>query len=277
MAHIPGSTVKNDYRLAENYAANSGFLKHAGRHVELCAYDDGEGGVDPECELRVALARMRDAGHESAVVKLRETKAGIGIIALKGKTDLQIHDELYEKFDWALVAHAGKMGAFIVQSHVVMEHEYRMVVVSGYLVGGAGCIEEFTPLDNGGFHFDTRTRRSRGSFGSKCSVIDSHPEIVKQYLKASPQIIKDLREAEYGTGADVPHGPETFVLDLCLVNGNVAVVEVNPARNFGLYAMNYQGIMVAMRWVANRHIHGDGPTQIVTSPKPYSTAKKMRP
>ncbi|MFK4705970.1 hypothetical protein ABIC83_002809 [Roseateles asaccharophilus] len=278
VTYAPGALLpsRHDANAADAYSTNAGFLKHAGRHVEMCAYDDGEGDVEPDREIRTVLSRMRDAGHKEAVVKLRETKAGIATITLQGRSDKQIGAELLEQFEWSLIGKAGQENAFMVQARVPMEFEYRLVVVDGKLAAGAGCIEEFTPLDRTGDSldlYDTRVRRQRGAFGQRASEVEDRPDVVKRYLDKAGRIVDDIQWMRASDAA----GPSTFILDLCMVDGEVRVVELNAARNFGLYAMNYEAVKTQMELAAIRHLREASVTKTVT-PMPASNAtRRARP
>lgn len=57
-----------------------------------------------------------------------------------------------------------------------MRYEYRMQVIGGEPVCGAGCIERFTPADNRGNRYDPRMEETRNS-----GRIESHPDIARLY------------------------------------------------------------------------------------------------
>jgi hypothetical protein len=202
--------------------------------------------------LEVLKAR-RDAGQAEVFVKIAATKRGFARVPLSGLSDRELNQALLARFDWTLIEIAGRKDALLVQDCVTMTHEYRVFVVDGQAVAGAGCIEEFSPLHNRGDKFDMRTREVRMSEDGPSQVAE-RPDIVSRYVSAAPRIIDDL----------ISGNPDmrTFVVDLCLINDKVAVVEVNPSRNSGLYALNWAAVFEAQMAVARRalgaHVGSNG-------------------
>lgn len=238
---MPG---RDDMAAADAYFHNPGFWEHSHRHMAFASYDDGEGDVPAGSDLLDILMERRDAGNAFAMVKVAATKRGIARIALGGQSKAQLHQQLVDAFEWTLVELAGRKDALLVQDFVAMKHEYRVFVVDGAPVAGAGCIEEFTPMDNTGAAFDERTREIRISEDGSGRQVEARPDIVARYRKALPGIVQDL----------IKGNPRmrTFVLDLCMVGDQVAVVEVNGARNAGLYAMKYDAVFAAKVAAAQR-------------------------
>ncbi|MET1154190.1 ATP-grasp domain-containing protein [Arthrobacter sp.] len=106
-----------------------------------------------------------------------------------------------------------------------MEYKYRVFVVEQRAVSGAGCIEEFTPLDNTGYAFDYKLRRNR----SERSEVELAPEIAG--------ILKGYaRRAIEAPAKEVP-ALEDYVIDVALgADGEPLIVELNSLLNSGLYA-----------------------------------------
>lgn len=243
-----------EFRAAEAYAMNNGFAAHAGRRLALAGFDDGD-GLEGD-NLADVLQRWRDEGHASAVVKTTQTKKGLAHIELEGRSDRQIEQALMDTFEYTLINLAGKPDQFMVQERVDMTHEYRVFVVDGVAVAGAGCLEECTPLDNAGDAFDLRTREARGTLGTKPTEAGEHADVVARYREALPKIIDDLQAGNPKLG--------TFVVDLCMVGDQVAVVELNPARCAGFYALDVDRLLEALVMSA------------ATAPSP-STQVRMKP
>lgn len=71
-------------------------------------------------------------------------------------------ETIFDALDWAPVRHEDTEGAFLFSPHVEMRHEYRLFLVDGEPVTGAGNIEEYTPLQADAdrpFHPGTRRHR----------------------------------------------------------------------------------------------------------------------
>lgn len=227
---------RDDMASADAYFHNPGFWGHAHRHMAFASYDDGEGDVPAESNVLNVLLERRDAGESFAFLKVAGTKRG----------EAQLRQQLVNRFEWTLIELAGRKDALLVQDCVEMKHEYRIFVVDGVPVAGAGCIEEFTPLNNDGNAFDSRTRENRMSPDGIGREVVARPDVVARYKAAAPGIVKDL----------IKGNPRmrTFVLDLCHIGDQVAVVEVNGARNAGLYAMKYDVVFDAKEATARRQL-----------------------
>lgn len=228
---------RSDQLAAEAYASNAGFWKHAGRQMILATYNDHESDVPADVDLMEVIKHRRDAGQNSVIVKVNEGKAGIARVNIAGRSDTELHDDLMEIFDWTLIRMGGIEGGFLVQDDVVMEHEYRVFVVDGQPVSGAGCLFEHTPLNNLQNGFDLQTRRIRPNGESEPEPITNCPGVIERYRQALPQIIEDLMRGDARL--------QDFVVDLCLIDDEVRVVEVNPSRNAGLYALDVGALINA--------------------------------
>lgn len=147
---------------------------------------------------------------------------------------------------WAgydLALFEGKPDAVLVQQRVRMRYEYRVQVIGGEPVCGAGCIERFTPADNRGNRYDPRMEETRNS-----GRIESHPDIARLYEAFA-------HEAAHAIRGEV-EGP--YVMDLYLDDaGQPHVIELNPQSNSGLYALDMDALLTAIR---------DNPEQFMPDP-----------
>lgn len=130
---------------------------------------------------------------------------------------------------WDAVHLDGRGRAYLAQGRVRMGFEYRLFVVDGEIVTGAGCVEEYTPLHAPEFgRFDDRVRERRGYLGEAAT-----PEVVHK-----PAIVSDLIEF----GSRICQNPlmrgRDLVLDVALnlERGTPVLVECNELSNAGLYA-----------------------------------------
>lgn len=144
-------------------------------------------------------------------------------------------DELFkhipEDIGWASVHLEGSDNAIHISEVAKIRAEYRMVVLDGKIVTGAGCIESATPLDNNGNAFDNRVEniRNEGEF------IELSSSELNQYKCYAEEVIRDIQEER----PDV----ESFILDIGYINGKTGVIEINPLHRFGLYAMNSEALI----------------------------------
>ncbi len=187
----------------------------------------------PECpdELFSALRWVHTHGASDAVVKLGTRKGGVSQVRLSSSLD-EIRAQVYsdEVLAWSATPDAAPANGFLVQEWVPMEYEYRVFIVDGTPVTGAGCVEEFTPLDRrDGEAFDTRVRRVRGNgvAGVSDTEVVSDPHLVAEYQCFARAVAIEL-----------PKGHRTVVMDVATDarNGNAMVVEFNTLPNSGLYA-----------------------------------------
>ena len=224
------------------------------RHPLVTAYSGREitfvtAFADPAIDqesLVDACIRYAAAGHTHIVVKDSGTKKGIWripVVADPVEMDNQLirHDGI----GWAQVVSEGRKDAFVVSEVIPMTNEYRVFVIDGVAVSGAGCIEEFTPLDNLGADFDPQMRAHRGNgiAADDDSPVRSDPALRDRYLDFINEHLIGLAPED-----------ATVVIDLALNTDTdeIVVIEANSVSNAGLYASNPQAIFDALVATANR-------------------------
>lgn len=152
---------------------------------------------------------------------------------------------------WAgydLALFEGEPDAALVQQRVRMRYEYRVQVIGGEPVCGAGCVERHTPADNTGERYNPRMEETRND-----GRIESHPDIARLYEAFA-------LEAAHAIRGEV-EGP--YVMDLYLDDaGQPHVIELNPQSNSGLYALDMDALLTAI---------GDNPAQFMPDPKRTAT------
>lgn len=227
---------------ADRYWDIPAFAGLSGRRWELAGYfpDDQN-----EPELLGVLQGMFDDGVRRFVVKGTEPKTLLVKFTLTVRpTDLigrgtEIPAELTNS-----VQHLeGRSGVFLVQEHIPMTHEYRVFMAGPKPASGAGCIEDFTPLDAQGAAFDPRFEIERGS-----------GEIVRRQWMVT-EMETFARSAGALLHGQAPDLGAAWVMDLAMNarTGEIVVIELNPARNAGLYASSPSAWMGAVReYVADR-------------------------
>jgi hypothetical protein len=194
---------------------------HGGRGMLL-----GSLGGDPAADIITWLAkRHRDHGIKRGIVKTTATKTGIWSIELDSDPAV-VAERLMDAMDWTYIRLEELPGAVFAQDELEVQYEYRIFVVDGEVISGAGCIEEFTPLDcRPRWVFDTRVRRVRGHLNQgEPSPVEYDPVLVGRLLK-------------FGQGVAKEHGG-TVVIDVALdaVADEPVVIELNNISNSGLYA-----------------------------------------
>lgn len=131
----------------------------------------------------------------------------------------------------------GRSRVFLVQEHISMVDEYRFFMAGNRPASGAGCIEHFTPLDARGTAFDGRTEGKRGS-----GMVAENTATVDRLRAFAADAGRVLYEQAPELGA-------AWVMDLAInqATDEVVLIELNPARNAGLYASCPSAWMGAVR------------------------------
>ena len=217
----------------DRYHQFEAFTRNAGRPL-ITAGHDLEGAPGPE--LFDAIRDIAAQGFEKVVVKVTKAKRGFSVIDVRPDIrDDELTDVFHEDMEWALVREGGRAGAFLVQGFVPMRFEYRMFVVDGVVVTGAGCIEEHTPGNNRGVAFDTQVREHR-----ICkSPVEDRPELVSKLLTFAQKVADEWT-------AERPD-LRTTVIDVALGSDDEPlVVEFNGLLNSGLYSSDPRLVAAAL-------------------------------
>lgn len=211
--------------LATSYARLAPFRAHSGRRVDLVSVG---GGWDESEEVGVAvqqkLREYRDAGVTDAAIKSVSPKRFPLTVFPIAEGENPLPPFVEDSISECAFQLMGRPEAFILQSRINVQYEYRMFVVDGVPVTGAGNIEEFTPLDSTGAAFDHRMRQFRGPR----SEVQEQRERLERYRSFSSYVA-----AEFAT-----EGLVTYVLDVATDGdtGEPIIVELNGLLNSGLFA-----------------------------------------
>lgn len=195
------------------------------------------------------MADLAELGFAHAVLKNSQSKSGIWRlpVSIDPEVNRRVINDTETGLGWTTVRLSGVPEMLLVQAWVPLEHEYRVFVVDGVPVSGAGCIEEFTPLDSlSGVPFDVRTRRLRGHLGTgEPSPIETVPGLSSRY-ELFVRMALELSDEPWARG--------TFVVDLAVRadTQEIVVVEVNELSNSGLYASDPYLVASAIATAADR-------------------------
>ncbi|GAA4034545.1 hypothetical protein GCM10023063_18290 [Arthrobacter methylotrophus] len=209
-------------RHAADYYRYEAFLARAGRRFAVCGFGlEGQGA-----ELGDVLAGWAAEGRRRAFLKSVQIKQFAFPVDLPEGFDPADGSRLvYDALNYGAMYLEGARESIIAQEFVTMEYEYRVFVVSNTVATAAGCIEEFTPLDNNGYLFDNQLRRHRQAK----SPVEAEPAIAG--------ILTDFaRNAVDALALEVPALTD-YVIDVALgPGGKPLIVELNSLLNAGLYA-----------------------------------------
>jgi hypothetical protein len=227
------SQYLGDGRLAHSYVQSQTFLLNAGREIMLCGRRE-EADDRVELDIFEALADSYRKGTRQVFIKVNLQKYAVFRFAIPSDNPRDIEEKLTTEnpdFGLVLVHLAGRDRMFMVQELVPMAYEYRVIVVDHEPVSGAGCVEAHTPLDNeGAWDPKMEAVRSNGD-------IEARPDIAARYAAFAQEFVQDYC-------LERPRGGN-YTLDLAISNGRVVVVELNPMRNYGLYAMDFDAVLRA--------------------------------
>lgn len=236
----PSHHGEPDNGSADKYWDIPAFKELSGRSWTLAGfYPDDQN----EPELLQVIQSMFDDGVRRFVIKGTASKTMLEKFTLTVRpTSLYGHDcEIPSEVTDGVMHREGDSKVFLVQEYIPMVHEYRFFMAGNQPASGAGCIEHFTPLDSKDAAFDGRTEGKRGS-----GAVAEYQDVVDRLLAFARQAGALLHQQAPDLGA-------AWVMDLAINEDTdeIVVIELNPARNAGLYASNPGSWMGAVRdWIA---------------------------
>lgn len=219
-------------RLAAAYYRYEAFLSRAGRRLTVCGFGLEGSGV----ELGEVLAGWSAEGNRQAFLKSVQIKQfAFPVDLAEGFGPAGGSRLVYDALNYGAMYLEGQQESIIAQEFVTMEYEYRVFVVGNTVITAAGCIEEFTPLDNRGEAFDPQLRRQRQD---KTPVASQPP--------MAAFLIEFARDAVEALAREVPQLTD-YVIDVALgPEGTPLIVELNSLLNAGLYASQPARVTEAM-------------------------------
>lgn len=221
-----------DGALANNYSESEVFRAHAGRAMALCGVREYPED-DVTLDLYDCLVQFAAAGRRELVVKVNRPKYALYRLSLPSDDMVAIQRAVgaQDELAWAMVHLAGLNNTFIVQERVPMAFEYRVIVVNHVPVAGAGCVEAFTPLDNEA-RWDPKVEQVRSS-----GQVEYRPDVAEAYAQYAAAFAKAYR--------DERPPAKHYTLDLAMSADGIVAIELNPLRNYGLYALDFDAVLQA--------------------------------
>lgn len=222
-----------DGLLAHDYVHSQVFRANAGREILLCGRrEEADDPVD--LDIFDALAAAYARGARRMLIKVNLPKYAVFRFVIQSADPRDIEEQLTSEnpdFGMALVHLAGRNNMFMVQDFIPMAYEYRVIVFDHEAVAGAGCVETYTPLDNDAV-WDPKVEEVRGS-----GEIEVLHDLATRYATFAREFVQDYNLERPNAG--------NYTLDLAISEGGVVVIELNPLRNYGLYAMNFDAVLRA--------------------------------
>ena len=129
----------------------------------------------------------------------------------------------------------GDLNSLLIQEKITMQNETRFFVIDHKVICGAACIETHTPLNNeGGTRLDPIFERDRNQ-----GNISRSPYLRDKLLQTADDIAKQIALEEPRLTA--------YSLDLAVTfDGQPLFIELNPASNSGLYAIDTHQLVKAI-------------------------------
>ena len=228
LAHCQTPDQVADSSLAARYRLNPVVRGLMHRPSETCS-------IEPP-DVRAAFARLVDRGVTSFFVKYAVREKALPNLPLDGTDPDALSEQVSDWLDgnWESMRAEGVPDALLVQKRVRMEYEYRVFIIGDEPVCGAGNIGVLTPVDNEA-RFDPKMQWTRADMDR--STVERRPDLAERYREAAVRFGRALAGNGYGA----------YVLDLCLIDGEVSIVELNGMMNAGLFALDMDALTRAMR------------------------------
>ncbi|AOG03043.1 hypothetical protein [Bosea sp. RAC05] len=156
-------------------------------------------------------------------------------------SDRGIQKAFFQAFDANLMDCEERETCFLIQERVPMIHEYRICVVGGEPVAGAGTIEWLSPIfrrdTDGAFHTLVEGKRSDRQ-------VRDMPSLIGRYVSEARRLCASLR-AEWGKGAH-PFTNCTMDFAINADTQEVCLIETDALDNSGLYALDFAQVAAAI-------------------------------
>lgn len=236
---------------ADSYARSQWFNCHAGRDVLLAGYfplaAEEHNRLPAVGEKRVEEVMAMFASYGYAEVMVKTVRAKKGLWRVPASTDPAVNRAvLLRRLGWSLIGVEGSADTLLVQQIVPMRFEYRVFVVDGHPVTGAGCIEEHTPLyADPATSFSPLVREHRrytvpGS-EDEAELLATADPTPTEPLQARPDVVERLvayaGEVAAEIAADGSPWGRGYVIDVALDDEDTPLlIEANGLTNAGLYA-----------------------------------------
>lgn len=237
--------VGGSYGRGQHYWASPTLMKALNRPAVVST-----GNMDGERGFAAATRQVLAQGAEGVIAKIvfQGKYQNPETLRLRREPDGSISDDAiwkayYEAFEVNLMDCDGRENCFLVQARVPMAMEYRIVVVGGSPVAGAGVIPWLSPIfhDPASGAFDPLV-----SEAPKGSPLETRPDVVDRYRQAAWDLCAELAANGEATFENVTMD---FAIDRS--RDEVVLIETNPLDNFGLYAMGFDRVMEAIVDVAS--------------------------
>lgn len=229
-----GEVLNADIRRPADYPLETGNAHHYANSLAVRALMHRETLLTPVNAEKVEQAVRTIASHGcGVVVKYVLREKTLPVARLTPEEALSFDAGMW--FEWEDVRFEDEPDGVLVQELTDMRREYRVFVIGGQPVCGAGCIERCTPADNEAtFDPKMEDRRNDGQAVSR-------PGTVETYRRFAVEAARLIADEGYIRGP--------YVMDLATIDGMPCIIELNRMNNAGLYALDMDALLTAV----NRH------------------------
>ncbi len=198
---------------ANTYALSDTFANHAGRMFELSEFtpeqiEEAVKKIDRPCFVKFVAYQKA-----TSLCKVDPTE--------------HIEAKLHKHYMYEFVRLGrDNPNECMTQERVDMNYEYRVFVVDGEPVTGAGCVEVHTPLENTTvFNSAMEKNRNGGHIEDRLDLSQSYERFARDVV--CPSFAEE--------------GFVDYSLDLFQdgKNGELGIIEINPIHPSGMYAIDY--------------------------------------
>lgn len=183
-------------------------------------------------DVRDVMSLAAEAGRDFVWVRLARTDRA-GSVAVSTVRE-ENADALVTAFGWDIAANSRGADDIIVTPMMEPTFEYRVWVVNGQVVTGAGIAPELDPRHNLGSAFDLQNHLRRGDD----EIVSSSPGHV--------EMLVELARTVATTNANGGDLPDSFVLDLAWDGFVPTIIDVNSISGTALYAADPDRIIRAL-------------------------------
>jgi len=239
--------------LATKWYTLPAFQTAARRLLMLCNAPNAESTLRDELSVFERGARIAKNGDARMMLKI-VSQAKYGPLAEvtipRGATARDVANLFKPDFAYSFVHLDGAKDAYLWSEYVVMRYEYRVLVVGGRPVTGAGAVPQLDGACASELAWDDRVLRTVNS-----AIIERRPDLVDRYQVFAAGLVQMARK-------DAPD-LRNYCLDLA-VDGHdrPRLVELNALRNCGTFATHAPTLLQAAFCEAARmrlHEHRSAP------------------
>lgn len=230
-------SISNDYIIMD------AFKRHAGRKFFVSDMPGNERQTGSNLSIENAIHEFR--GHDCIIKQTKPIKSfPLVNLSVPKNVSLQECSALFwSHFEYQPMRFEGLKNSLLTQEVIPMRYETRFFVIDGKVITGAGCVESLTPMQNTNkdlFHNVMEKRRNSGE-------LEESPDIMNILQLQAKSIASEIHD-EY---------PElhAYTLDLAIngKTGQPVIIELNPATNAGLYAINTDALVSAIIEYSFKH------------------------